>query len=366
MPDSILRMDQVGSLIRPAKLLGAREMYKARLLSREELRAYEDEAILEALQLQKDVGIGIFADGEMRRDSFMTNVSENVEGFEEHYPVTQQKRPDGSIAYVEGHGKAVAGKLRPIRRIAGPEAEFLLKHSPGPFKITILSPGGTAGSYRVGVTDKVYPTPADMTRDMVAIITDEMKKLVAEGVTYIQLDEDLPGLNEGWREQQIAQGNDPDKLLEDAIAADNACWDAITEPITRAKHVCRGNRTAWGGGRGGYDWVAEKVFNLLHVDRLLLEYDTERAGGFEPLRFVPKGKVIVLGLVSSKTPKLESQDDLLRRIEEASKSCPIEQLALSAQCGFQSAANADGAFMTMDDEKRKLELIAETARKVWG
>jgi 5-methyltetrahydropteroyltriglutamate--homocysteine methyltransferase len=360
------RTDQVGSLIRPPKLLGAREMYKARLITRDELRKYEDEAILEALQLQKDTGIGIFSDGEMRRDSFMTNVSENVEGFEEHYPVSEQKRPDGSTTFVEGHGKAVAGKLRPLRRIAGPEAEFMLKHSDGPFKITMPSPGGTAGAYRAGVTDKVYPTPADMTRDMVGIIIDEMKKLVAEGVTYIQLDEGLPGLNEGWREQQLAQGNDPDKILEDAIAADNACWDAIPEPITKAKHVCRGNRTAWGGGRGSYDWVADKAFNLLHVDRFLLEYDTDRAGRFEALRFVPKGKMVVLGLVSSKTPNLESQDELLRRIDEASKYCPIEQLALSAQCGFQSAANADGAFMTMDDEKRKLELIVETARKVWG
>jgi 5-methyltetrahydropteroyltriglutamate--homocysteine methyltransferase len=205
-----------------------------------------------------------------------------------------------------------------------------------------------------------------MTQDLVKLIQDEMKALVVEGVTYLQLDEGLPGLREGWREEQVRLGNDPDRIIEEAIAVDNQCWSVVPESITRAKHLCRGNRTAFGGGRGGYDWVAEKLFNQLNVDRFLLEYDTDRAGGFEPLRFVPNGKTVVLGLISTKSPRLESQDELMRRIEEASKFCPIDRLALSPQCGFQSAANADGAFMRMDDQKRKLELVVSTAAKVWG
>jgi 5-methyltetrahydropteroyltriglutamate--homocysteine methyltransferase len=363
--DNASRTDQVGSLIRPIKLLGAREQFKARLMTGEQLREIEDEAIIEVLELQRRTGIGVLTDGEMRRDSFMTNVSENVEGFESHYPITEQTRQDGTRVLVEGHGKGIVGKLKALRRLTGAETAFMLKHSPGPFKVTMPSPGGSGG-WRPGITDKVYASPEAMTLDLAGIIQDEMKALVAEGVTYIQLDEGLPGLREGWREEQIRLGNDPDKIVEDAIAVDNQCWSVVPDTVTKAKHLCRGNRTAWGGGRGGYDWVAEKLFNHLNVDRFLLEYDTDRAGGFEPLRYVPKGKIVVIGLVSTKTPVLEKQEDLIRRIEEASKYCPIEQLALSGQCGFQSAANADGAFMTMDDQKRKLELIVETARKVWG
>ncbi len=365
---STLRTDQVGSLIRPQRLLDARAAYHAGRITREQLTAVEDDSILEALDLQRKTGIEVLTDGEMRRDAFMTGLSENVAGFVEKYPIAEQKRPDGTTVLVQSHGKAIQGKLQPLRRLAKREADFMRAHAGAPFKITLISPPQVAFTgYRPGVTDTAYATREDLTRDLVKVIGDEMRALAAEGVTYMQLDEGLARFaREGWREDAIKNGEDPDKELAAAIAAENECWDSLSDGVTKAMHVCRGNRTTWGGGKGGYDWIAEQAFSVLNVDRFVLEYDTERAGGFEPLRFVPKGKVVVLGLVSTKTPVLESQDDLLRRIDEASKFCPVEQLALCPQCGFQSSAMPDGAFMTMDDERRKLELIVDTARKVWG
>jgi 5-methyltetrahydropteroyltriglutamate--homocysteine methyltransferase len=165
----------------------------------------------------------------------------------------------------------------------------------------------------------------------------------------------------------MGDGVDAETALAEDIAAENACYDAVRRNgVTLAMHLCRGSRSAITRGRGGYDWLAEHLFDRLHVDRFLLEYDSERVGGFEPLRHVPKGKTAVLGLVSSTDPRLEAQDDLLRRIERASKFCPIEQLAISSQCGFQGSGSRDGAHMTIDDERRKLDLIADTARKVWN
>jgi 5-methyltetrahydropteroyltriglutamate--homocysteine methyltransferase len=365
---SSLRTDQVGSLIRPQRLLDARAEYHAGRITRDQLTAVEDSCILEALDLQRKTGIDVLTDGEMRRDAFMTGLSENVEGFVEKYPVAEQTRPDGTKVMVQSHGKAVQGKLRPLRRLHKRESDFMLKHAAAPFKITLISPPQVAFSgYRVGLTDKAYPSHEDLTRDLVQIIGDEMRALASEGVTYMQLDEGLARFSrDGWREDAIKNGEDPDKELAAAIAAENECWDSLPAGVTKAMHVCRGNRTTWGGGRGGYEWIAEQAFNDLHVDRFVLEYDTDRAGGFEPLRFVPRGRVVALGLVSTKVPALESQDDLLRRIDEASKYCPVEQLALCPQCGFQSSAMPDGRFITMDDQQRKLELIVDTARKVWG
>jgi 5-methyltetrahydropteroyltriglutamate--homocysteine methyltransferase len=195
-----------------------------------------------------------------------------------------------------------------------------------------------------------------------------MQALAGEGVPYLQFDKVITTYVDATaRERLKQQGIDPEQALRAEIAAENSCYDAARrEGITLAMHLCRGNRTSWSGGSGGYDWPAELLFNGLHVDRFLLEYDTERAGGFEPLRHVPDGKVVVLGLLSTKTPRLESQDELLRRIEEAARYCPIERLALGPQCGFQSSGTRDGASMSIDEQRRKLDLIVDTARKVWG
>jgi 5-methyltetrahydropteroyltriglutamate--homocysteine methyltransferase len=224
-------------------------------------------------------------------------------------------------------------------------------------------------SYRKGLTDTVYPDTGELRRDIGAIVVGEMKALVQEGAAYLQFDEGFTIYAEPER-MKVMEGvrENPEHALEEDIALENACYEAVRrDGLTLAMHLCRGSRASFARGHGGYDWLAEHLFHRLNVDRFLLEYDNhERVGGFEPLRHVPKGKTAVLGLVSSTDPALEKQDDLLRRIEQASKYCPIEQLAMSSQGGFQGSGSRDGAHMTIDDEKRKLELIADTARKVWG
>jgi 5-methyltetrahydropteroyltriglutamate--homocysteine methyltransferase len=202
----------------------------------------------------------------------------------------------------------------------------------------------------------------------VATIQREVKALIDDGVSYIQLDSlhyVIRLADERYRQSRLQAGVDLDHELAETIAADNASLqDARRAGITVGLHMCRGNnRSAW-IAQGGYDATAEQAFNTLQVDRFLLEYDTERAGGFEPLRFVPSDKMVVLGLISSKEPQLESQEVLLRRIDEAAKYVPIDNLALSPQCGF--ASTAPGNMLTWDDQRRKLERVVETARKVWG
>jgi 5-methyltetrahydropteroyltriglutamate--homocysteine methyltransferase len=363
----IYRTDQVGSLVRPVKLLDARDAVRAGRITRDQLRKIEDEAILETLEMQRQVGIDVFSDGEMRRDAWMTNFSESVEGFVNDYPVIENKRPDGTPVRVEMHYKAVRGKLRQVRRLN--DAAFMLLHSPGSFKVTMPSPSNlTRTCYQPGITDVAYPTLEQLHSDTVTIVRGEMEALKKEGVRYLQLDEGFVRYAlESAHADARAKGIDLEKQLAEDIAADNSCYEAVQgDGMTTAMHLCRGSRVRWHHGVGHYDWLAERLFNALHVDRFLLEYDTDVVGGFEPLRFMPKGKVAVLGIVSSKEAQLEKQDDLIRRIEDAAAYCPIEQLALSPQCGFQAAADRDGAHMSYDAERRKLELIVDTARKVWG
>ncbi len=222
-------------------------------------------------------------------------------------------------------------------------------------------------SYRRGITDPFYPTPADLLEDLVEIVRDEVEWLMAEGVAYIQFDAPYYSyfLDPSMREEAQRAGRDLDHELEQGIAADNATLMGLPrDGVTVALHVCRGNSRSRWFTEGGYDVVAERLFGLLDVDTFLLEYDDQRAGGFEPLRLVPEGKGVVLGLVTTKDPGIESQDDLRRRIDEAARYVPLENLALSPQCGFASVAA--GNLMSMDDQWRKLELVAETARKVWG
>jgi 5-methyltetrahydropteroyltriglutamate--homocysteine methyltransferase len=367
---SVYRADQIGSLIRPARLLDARDDFKAGKIDRDALRAVEDDCVLEVLKLQQAAGMTIFTDGEMRRDAWQTNFSEAVDGFEIAYPIREVERGDGSRVKLQMHTKAINGKLKQKRRLAQTDAEFLRKHSPGSYKITMPSPAVVArNSYKKGVTDKAYPDTNELRRDIGEIVKGEMNALVGEGAAYLQFDEGFTIYAEPDRMKTMdGVRENPAQALEEDIALENACYDAVRrDGLTLAMHLCRGSRASFTRGHGGYDWLAEHLFHRLHVDRFLLEYDnSERVGGFEPLRHVPKGKVAVLGLVSSTDPKLERQDDLLRSIEAASAFCPIEQLAISSQCGFQGSGSRDGAHMTIDDEKRKLDLIADTARKVWN
>jgi len=367
MAGNIYRADQIGSLLRPAQLLDVREAYKKGKAPRDALRAAEDEAVLGVIKMQQEIGMPVFTDGEMRRDAWQTNFSEAVSGFEDTYPIREVVREDGAHVRLQMHTKAINGKLKQTRRLAQADAVFLKKHAPGPFKITMPSPAVIArASYKAGVTDKAYPDVAELRRDIGTIVQGEMKELVADGAAYLQLDEGFTAYADPDR-QKLLGINNPEQALEEDIALENSCHDAVKrDGLTLAMHLCRGSRASFARGKGSYEWLAEHLFSRLHVDRFLLEYDSDRVGGFEPLRHMPKGRIAVLGLVSSTNPALEKQDDLLRRIEAASQFCPIEQLAISSQCGFQGSASRDGAHMTADQQRRKLELIADTARKVWN
>jgi 5-methyltetrahydropteroyltriglutamate--homocysteine methyltransferase len=364
-----IRVDHVGSMIRPPKLLDARDDFAAGKIDRAALTKVEDDCILEAIDLQRDAGMQVLTDGELRRTSYTTDQYDAVEGFAPEYPVVEQRRPDGTKVMVEMHTKPVVAKLHRVRRLAQHEASFLKQHAHGLYKITMPTPVRTPQQIQKDIPPP-YSSWDEIQQDILEIFREEMVALAGEGVPYLQLDK-VPTtyLNEQSRQALKDRGIDPDELLAREIAYENNCYDAVREKhpdVILALHLCRGNRVGFGGGTGSYEAAAEMVFNQEHVDRFLLEYDTARAGGFEPLRFVPKGKVVMLGLVSTKTNQIEKKHDLLRRIEEASKYLPIEQLALGPQCGFQSAANRDGASMTIDEQRRKMEVIAETAREVWG
>ena len=371
------RADHVGSLLRPVAVLEARAAHAAGRLGMEQLRDIEDQAILAALEMQRQAGIDVFTDGEYRRSWWSGALAESVEGivndpdavFTPGWQGPSGAQADATAAEI-GFGEQVVGaKLRQVRRLTAHESGFLKQHAPGPFKITI--PGALSralGWYKPGLTDKFYPTPADLVQEIVGIMRREVQALLAEGVAYIQLDSlryVIQLADPQTRQRLLQAGQDLEQALDETIAADNATLqDAKGAGVTIGLHMCRGNnRSAWRTS-GSYEAIAEKAFSLLEVDRFLLEYDTERAGGFEPLRFVPEGKMVVLGLISSKDPQLESQDQLLRRIDEAAKYVPIERLALSPQCGF--AATAPGNQLTWDEQRRKLELVVQTAHKVWG
>jgi 5-methyltetrahydropteroyltriglutamate--homocysteine methyltransferase len=360
------RADQVGSLLRPADLLQARGSHAQGQLPLEELRKIEDRAILEALELQRQVGLDVFTDGEFRRGGWMTDVAEAVEGFVPERVGIRWRGPGGRV---EGSLAHVAGaRLRRVRRLTAHESAFLQANASGPVKMTIPSPSVfMLLSFKPGLTDRFYATRTDLLSDLARIIREELRALADEGVPYLQLDAPQYGnyLDGELREGLRRAGIDPDRALDEAIAADNACLEGVKrEGVSLALHVCRGNNTSRWFAEGGYDPIAERLFSGLEVDRFLLEYDSERAGGFEPLRYVPKGKTVVLGLITTKEARLESQDELLRRIEEAARYVPPEHLALSPQCGFASAAA--GNRLTADDQRRKLELVVNTARRVWG
>ncbi len=360
------RADQVGSLLRPPELKEARAQHTEGRLPLEDLRRIEDRAILDALEMQRQVGLDVFSDGEYRRYSFMTDMVDAVEGFVPGTVGMEWHGPAGGTKV--GFQWFVGARLRQARRLTGHQIPFLREHSPGPFKITIPSPNlFVFAGYKPGVTDRVYSSRSELLQELVGIVRREIRAVVDEGVPYIQVDAPNypkhgdPRLRERMREA----GVDLDEALDEEIAADRACFEgARGEGVTLAIHLCRGNSQSRWLAEGGYDPIAEKLFNLLPVDRFLLEYDTARAGGFEPLRFVPRGKIVVLGLITTKEGRIETQEDLLRRIEEASKYVPLENLALSPQCGF--ASSIPGNLLSRDDQRRKLELVVATARKVWG
>jgi 5-methyltetrahydropteroyltriglutamate--homocysteine methyltransferase len=262
----------------------------------------------------------------------------------------------------------VTGKLRQTRRLTASETPFLLANSHVDVKVTLPSPNQFPFiSFQKGVTDKVYTNHSELLADVVAIIKGEVAALAADRVHYIQIDTPRYSyyIDPKWREWLRTEiGVDPDVALDEAIAADNGCFDAArASGATLALHLCRGNNRGNWYAQGGYDAIAEKLFSGLHVDRFLLEFDDERSGTFEPLRFVPAGKTVVLGLVSTKRPEMETSSDLIRRIEAASKYVPLGNLALSPQCGFASVM--EGNPVTEATQWAKMKLVADTVQQVW-
>ncbi len=360
------RADQLGSLLRPDKLVEAK-LGRVKM-SEAELRALEDQSILEALELQRQTGIDVYVDGEFRRRSYMTGFWDAIDGFlpTEEYGLEWRGKPRQD--YPRTKHPIVGGKLQPKRRLAGDEAAFLKAHAPGPFKITLPGAQMIGGfTFRKGVTDQFYASRQELMLDIARLLRDEIQALMDDGVPYIQLDS--PGyttfVDDELRARLERSGMDVQAALDEAIAADNAAIQGLArEGVTLAIHLCRGNSGGQWMAEGGYEAIAEKLFGRLEHDTFLLEYDTDRAGGFEPLRFMPAGKTVVLGLVTTKRGELESQDTLLRRIDEAAQFVPMNNLALSPQCGF--ASSIPGNPLTVEEEKRKLELVVEVARKAWG
>jgi 5-methyltetrahydropteroyltriglutamate--homocysteine methyltransferase len=361
------RADHIGSLLRPAELLQARGAN----VSGEQLRTIEDKHILRVLERQKDLGFKIYTDGEVRRVNFMSDFNDAVEGIDESDNLLRawQASVAGSTTQPSRVPGIVVGKIKQTRRLTRHELAFLNQHSPGDIKITLPTANQfPAIYYKKGISDRVYSGHSDFLWDIVPIIKAEIHALVNEGVRYIQIDAPRYSyyIDPKWRDYVKNElGLDPDQALDEAIRADNACLEgANRQGVILAIHLCRGNNRSQWYAEGGYDAIAEKLFGQLNVDAFLLEYESERAGTFEPLRFMPRGKTVVLGLVSSKLPELESPEQLERRIDEASKFVPLENLALSPQCGF--ASTMEGNLLSEEQQWQKLKLVADTAKAVWG
>ena len=365
------RADHVGSLLRPPALLRAREDAAAGRLDPAGLRAAEDEAIRDAVKMQEEVGLQAVTDGEFRRASWHMDFIYQLGG------VTRVPEEQLTVHFVSDEGALdavfsgmhVDGKLGLRGTIFGEDFAFLRDTVAGAVpKLTIPSPSMV--HYRGGrasIDPAVYPNLEEFWADLTATYAEEISRLGELGCTYLQLDDtSLAYMNDpGQREYVASIGGDPDRQHEEYIRHMNEALAAKPPGMSVTTHLCRGNyRSSWVAS-GGYDFVAEALFDELQVDGFFLEYDDERSGTFEPLRFVPKGeKQVVLGLVTTKRGELESKDTLQRRIEEASRYVPLDQLCLSPQCGF--ASTVEGNALTREQQVEKLRLIVEVAEEVWG
>jgi methionine synthase II (cobalamin-independent) len=350
------RADHVGSLLRPPQLRKAREDHAAGRIDDDEMRATEDAAIKDVITLQHDVGLKDATDGEFRRASWHMDFIYQLGGITkvtDSNLKVQFHNKEGDIEFAPS-SLHVDDKLSLEHTIFGDHFAFLKDNANGQVpKLTIPSPSMV--HYRGGrasIDESIYP--------------DVVRRLGELGCSYLQFDDtSLAYLNDPTQREHVKQiGGDPDHQHETYIRHINEAIAARPEGMAVTTHMCRGNfRSSW-VAEGGYDFVAEALFNQLEVDGFFMEWDDARSGGFEPLRFVPKGKHVVLGLVTTKSPQLESKDDLKRRIEEASKYVDLDQLCLSPQCGFSSTE--EGNALTQDDQIAKLRLVVETAEEVWG
>jgi 5-methyltetrahydropteroyltriglutamate--homocysteine methyltransferase len=363
------RADHVGSLLRPRHVLRARDDCAAGKIDGAELRAIEDDAIRELVQMQEDVGLQSATDGELRRSSWHMDFIYQLDGITKEAGDVHVKfyNPDGEIEFTPA-AIHVDGKLGVSRTIFGDDFRFLqdavTRNVP---KLTIPSPSMV--HYRGGkasIDESVYPDLDSFWADLTAAYRDEVRRLGDLGCTYLQLDDtSLAYMNDPHQRDYIASiGGDPERQHVEYIHHINEALADRPAEMSVTTHMCRGNfRSSWAAS-GSYDYVAEALFNELEVDGFFMEWDDERSGGFEPLRLVPKGKQVVLGLVTTKRGELEDAGELKRRIEEASQFVDIDQLCLSPQCGFSSTF--EGNDLSYEQQVAKLRLIVEVAHDVWG
>jgi 5-methyltetrahydropteroyltriglutamate--homocysteine methyltransferase len=374
------RADHVGSFLRPERLHEARRQHADGVISAERLRAVEDEAVRDVVALQREAGLRSVTDGEFRRATWHMDFVYQIGGVSKAAGslLSTFHNPQGEITYTPDAIR-VTRRLSMDKTIFGEAFAFLQSVAAGlssrdaprtPLVPKLTIPAPSMVHYRSGVRavadESVYPDVEEFWTDLGSAYHDEVQRLAARGCRYLQLDDtSLAYVNDPAQREYIAErGEDAQHIHERYIALTNAAVAGRPAGMAITTHLCRGNfRSSW-VATGGYDFVAESLFNQLDVDGFFLEYDDERSGGFEPLRFVPPGKQVVLGLVTTKRPELESRDDLKRRIDEAAKYVPLDQLCLSGQCGF--ASTEQGNALTQDDQKAKLELIVSVADEVWG
>jgi len=358
------RSDVVGSLLRPPYLMDARARLEGGDLTDAEFKRIEDRAVDEAVALQEAAGLDVITDGEMRRYAFYGHLVEALEGFD--------KFAGWSITFHDDEGHqarlqrpVVVEKLKWRRQMSVEEFTYLRGRTKKPVKVTLISAQQAAAYYDPDKSRGAYATRDAYLADLVDFTRREIAELQRLGCQYVQIDAPQYAalLDEQIREGYRQRGSDPDQLLAASVELDNAIIEGH-RGITFGIHICRGNHRSMFYASGGYDRIARQVFERSKFDRFLLEYDDERSGSFEPLRHVPDDRLVVLGLVSSKVPQLESVDELESRIKEASRIVPLERLALSPQCGF--ASTHEGNRLSPDDQRMKLELVARTAREVWA
>jgi len=359
------RADHVGSFLRPKYLLDAREQFARKQIDAAQLRAVEDRAIVEVIRLQEEVGLEAITDGEFRRTYFHIDFLKQLDGVQSDDPKIVVKA-DGSEELAPPVMR-VTGKVRHARDIQRADYEFLKAHTHSTPKVTIPSPtmlhfrGG-----RAGINKDHYPDLENFYADVAQAYGDELRSLAKVGCTYVQMDDtNLAYLcDTKMRDAARARGDDPNELPHRYAAFINRVVAQKPAGMTLAVHLCRGNFKSTHAAEGGYEPVAEALLAEMQVDAYFLEYDDERSGDFRPLRFLPKGKVVVLGLITTKLGALESKDAIKRRIDEAAKYVPLEQLALSPQCGFSSSYH--GNDIEMSQQTAKLRLVVEIAREVWS
>jgi 5-methyltetrahydropteroyltriglutamate--homocysteine methyltransferase len=370
------RVDHVGSLLRPESLKAAFRSHAAGGISLEALEQAQDSAIREVIGKQQRHGLPVVTDGEYRRLNWQVSFSE-VQGWDlwsgswENFRRNPENRAEHEKPLTKGDDAVVSfrtpatSRLRLAKNFPLQELRFLKSVATSSTKITLMGPDRVAQMCDLERSRPIYADADAFLADVIAIQRQMVGDLVEAGCDYVQIDEpSYTGYVDPATLQRIrARGEDPMKNLERAIAADNAVIAGLRENAIFGLHICRGNRASMWHREGTYDAIAERLLTGLKYDRLLLEYDTERAGSFEPLRFVPKGVTIVLGLITTKSGRVESVDELRRRIDDAARFVALDQLAISPQCGF--ASGIAGNALSESEQWRKLDVMMETARKVW-